>query len=320
MEYPTLITAGTRWFAPWVGSEPEAVTLHETGHQFFYGIVATNEFEHAWMDEGLNTYATARALAQGIGQNFVTVERYFGGLGAWSYTDARWSREIDGNRLNAFRPVAAFDIQSTATWRYWPGTASQISYNKTALWLTTLERMIGWDTMQRALATYYARGAFRHPAPAEFFAIVNEVSGRDLTWFFDAVHRSSATFDYAIAQVTSAPQIPGKDSGATAIDTTVVVRRLRDGVFPVDVRVTFADGSSVTERWDGRDPWRAFKFRTGSAPRTVEVDPERVLMLDLNYTNNSWTSQPRAAEASGKWALRWLTWVQDLLLTYAFFS
>jgi hypothetical protein len=320
MEYPTLITAGTRWFAPWVGSEPEAVTVHETGHQFLHGIVATNEFEHAWMDEGLNTYATARALAQGIGQNFVTVERYFGGLGAWSYTDARWSRDIDGNRLNAFRAVATFDVQSTPTWRYWPGTASQTSYNKTALWLTTLERMIGWDAMQRVLATYYARGAFRHPAPAEFFATVNEVTGQDLTWFFDAVHRSSAAFDYAVGQVTSAPQIPGENSGAIAIDTTVVVRRLRDGVFPVDVRVTFGDGSSVTERWDGRDPWRAFTFRKGSAPRTVEVDPERVLMLDLNYTNNSWTAQPRAAEASGKWALRWLTWVQDLLLTYAFFS
>ena len=320
MEYPTLITAGTRWFAPWVGSEPEAVTVHETGHQFFYGIVATNEFEHAWMDEGINTYATARVLAQGLASNFVTVERYFGGLGAWSYNDSRWSRDIDGNRLNAYRPVASFDVQSTPTWRYWPGTARFATYNKTALWLTTLERMLGWETMQRLLATYYTRGAFRHPAPAEFFAIANEVSGQDLTWFFDAVHRSSASFDYAVAQVTAAPHIPGDDTGSATIDTTVVVRRLGDGVFPVDVRVTFDDETTGTVRWDGRDPWHAFTFRRGSAVRTVEVDPDRVLTLDLNYTNNSWTSRPRAAEASTRWALRWLTWAQDLLLTYAFFS
>ena len=64
MEYPTLFTAGTRWYAPWLGSQPESVTVHEAGHQFWYGIVATNEFEHAWMDEGINTYATARVLTE----------------------------------------------------------------------------------------------------------------------------------------------------------------------------------------------------------------------------------------------------------------
>ncbi len=63
--------------------------------------------------------------------------------------------------------------------------------------------MLGWPTVQKILATYFARGAFRHPTPDEFFAIASEVSGQDLTWFFDAVHRSSATFDYGVAQVSS---------------------------------------------------------------------------------------------------------------------
>ena len=52
----------------------------------------------------------------------------------------------------------------------------------------------------------------------------------------------------------------------------------------------------------------------------VEVDPDRILLLDVNYTNNSWSAAPRAAEASAKWATRWLTWVQELLLSYAFFA
>ena len=52
MEYPTLFTAGTRWLAPPRVTEPEGVTVHEAGHQFWYGIVGSNEFEHAWMDEG----------------------------------------------------------------------------------------------------------------------------------------------------------------------------------------------------------------------------------------------------------------------------
>jgi hypothetical protein len=52
MEYPTLITAGTSWLQPPRTEDPEDVTVHEAGHQFWYGIVATNEFENAWMTKG----------------------------------------------------------------------------------------------------------------------------------------------------------------------------------------------------------------------------------------------------------------------------
>ena len=98
------------------------------------------------------------------------------------------------------------------------------------------------------------------------------------------------------------------------------VRRIGDGVFPITTRVTFTDGTTATESWDGRDRWRAIRLTRTTAVQTVEVDPDRVLLLDVNYTNNSWSAEPRAAEASKKWALRWLTWVQELLLTYAAFA
>jgi hypothetical protein len=312
MEYPTLLTAGTRYFAPRNGLSPESVTIHEAGHQFWYGVVATNEFEHAWMDEGFNSYSQGRAIAEGLPATYVTVGRYFGGLAAWPFEDVRWSRDID--QLNTFRPRAGDDRQSTPTWQYWPGSASATTYSKTALWLTTLERYLSWPVVQRIMSTHFARGAFRHPTPEEFFAIANEVSGQDLTWFFDAVHRSSAVFDYGVAQVTSAAET------GPLIDTSVVVRRFGDGSFPVDVRVTFSNGSSVVERWDGRDRWHAFRYRKPESVARVEVDPNRVLLLDVNYTNNSWTVQPKSSEAATKWTLRWLMWAEEVLLTYGFFA
>ena len=312
MEYPTLFTAGTRFWAPTRGTQPESVVVHEAGHQFWYGMVATNEFEDAWMDEGLNTYATARVLDEAFPNQFVATARYFGGLAGWGYPDVRWSRAIDGNRLNAFRPVASFDVQATPTWKYWPGSASAITYGKTALWMATLERMIGWDATRTILTTHFRRGAFRHPTPSEFFAIASETTGKDLTWFFDAVHRSSATFDYAVAQVTSAPAADG-------FTNTVVVRRIGDGVFPITIRVT-CGGTTRLLSWDGADRWKSFEIHDAAVITKVEVDPDRVLLLDVNYTNNSWTARPRAAEAASKWAMRWLTWAEELLLTYAFFS
>ena len=97
------------------------------------------------------------------------------------------------------------------------------------------------------------------------------------------------------------------------------MRRIGDGVFPITVRVTF-EGRSRLLNWDGADRWKAFEVRDAAPITKVEVDPDRVLLLDVNYTNNSWTARPRAAEAASKWALRWLTWAQELLLTYAFFA
>ncbi len=315
MEYPTLFTAGTRWRIPMHGEQPDAVTIHEAGHQFWYGIVATNEFEHAWMDEGLNTYSTARAMAteqEALGP-YVVVERYFGGFIPWTFNDATWTREITGDRLDAYRLVARNDLQSTPTWQYWPGSASAITYNKTALWLNTLERMLGWKTTQQILATHFARGAFNHPTPEQFFAIANEVSGQDLTWFFDAVYRSNAVFDYAVAQVS-------QTKTAAGFDGVVAVRRLGDGVFPVDVKVTFADASTVLEHWDGKAAWRTFTYAKPVRITKVEVDPEHVLLLDVKMTNNSWTASPQTGWAIERWMLRWTTWAEEVLLSYAFFS
>lgn len=330
MEYPTLFTAGTRWLAPRNATQPESVTVHEAGHQFFYGIVANNEFEHAWLDEGLNTFAQARTIDEAFEPNFFA-KRYFGGFVPWVFRDLRLHRETDGNRLHAFRPLARQDAQSTPTWQYWPGSASAISYNKTALWLHTLERMIGWDRLQRGMSAYFREWSFRHPRPEDFFAAVNEAAGHDLSWFFDQVHGDSVVFDYGIDVLRSERNTgrglfgeagtPQYDAAETrdGYRTIVVVRRYGEGKFPVDVRITFAGGEEIRERWDGRDRWKLFEYLREARAVSAEVDPERVLLLDLDRTNNSATLEPRGPEAARKWSLAWLIWLQDHLLTYGFF-
>jgi aminopeptidase N len=312
MEYPTLFTAGTRWIAPREATVPEAVTIHEAGHQFWYGIVATNEPEHAWMDEGLTTFGTARVI-EAIDHPYRLVPRFFGGFVPWVIDDVRLSRATDGNRLNTYRNAAMGDAPSTPTYRYWPGTATATTYDKTALWLHTLERHLGWPVLQRILATYVDRWQFRHPTPADFFAVANEVSGQDLTWFFDQVYRGSSVFDYGVQEVR-------RDAGADGRSrTTVVVNRLGDATFPIDIVTTFEDGEQISERWDGVDRRVIYVYERASRASMVQVDPERVLLLDVNYTNNSRTMQPRSEDAGLKWSLTWMVWLQDLMITYGFF-
>ena len=142
-------------------------------------MVATNEFEHAWMDEGFNTYATARVMAEAMNPNRVE-SRYFGGFIPWSFRDIPVTR-IDNDRLAAFRFNAEADAQWTPTFQYWPATAGIISYNKTALWMHTLEQRVGWPVMQRIMSTYFERWKFKHPRPSDFFDIVREVTGQGTT-------------------------------------------------------------------------------------------------------------------------------------------
>ena len=69
MEYPTFITGGTSWFMPEGGMGRKLVVEHEFGHQYWYGMVATNEFEDAWMDEGINSYTEVKVLDSMLGKD-----------------------------------------------------------------------------------------------------------------------------------------------------------------------------------------------------------------------------------------------------------
>jgi hypothetical protein len=334
MEYPTLFTGRSRWIAPRAVATPESTTTHEAGHQFWYGIVASNEFEHAWMDEGINTFSTARTLEAAF-RPFNIERRFFGAFIPWVIDDIPAARATDGNRLSGYRDAAEADMPATPSFRYWPGTASAVTYNKTSLWLHTLERYLGWPVLQKILSTYFDRWKFQHPRPDDFFRIANEISGRDLTWFFDQVYRSSNVFDYGVQELISeaVPGLPASvrsasagppDAGeggkaATTYRTTVVARRYGEATFPVDVVTTFSDGQKVTERWNGVDRRATYVYTRSARATAVHVDPQRVLLLDVNYTNNSRTTTPRAREAGLKWGLKWMVWLQDLMLTYGFF-
>lgn len=370
MEYPTIFTCGTRVINPAGGGSPEGVTVHEAGHQFWYGVVGNNEIEHAWLDEGLNTFSTARTMDVTYGPSKM-MRSYLrppggeiGGLVRKRYDDFEQSRAVYGSRFSRFigSDGPTMDAMSVPTYEAFPRGAGTLSYHKTAMWLHTLERHLGWEVLQPAMAAYYQRFAFGHPEPDDFFAVLEEISGRDLDPFFDQVYRQSKQFDYALASVSTKPAklrgysegtdgepvIVGKDASdkdaaekdaadAEAKDgsarqdevgeggedeifrTEVVVRRLGGGVFPVDVLMVFDDGTEVRRAWDGRARWKLFVEERAAKLEYAVVDPERVLLLDLDYTNNSRLVKSASRFAARKWSSKWMVWLQDLMTTFTFY-
>ncbi len=326
MEYPTIFTGGTRWLSPPNSNDPEYVVIHETGHQWWQGMVANNEALHAWLDEGINEYADSRLQAIAFQPNYL-VERFFGDFIPWQYRDIALKRATDTNWMNAFRRNPDRDPMGTPTYLLWPGTHQNLSYHKAALMLHTLERLHSWEVMQRVLATFFTRFQFKHPVPDDFWAVLDEVTGQDHKWFIEQAYENSHTFDYSIERIAS-EHIAWRGLNDTmgfdnqTLDklyrTTVVARRLGAGQFPVDVLVTFSDGHQERERWDGRSRWQNFSYDRPARAVSAQIDPERVLLLDTQFTNNSKTLAPVNDKAATRWSLRWMIWLQDLLMTCAF--
>jgi hypothetical protein len=342
MEYPTLFTGGASIWSPPALHSPEGVTIHEAGHQFWYGLVGNNEFEEAWLDEGFNSYHDEKAEHLALGPVGMGT-RYFG-LRAAGRGRSGWPVVAPGvfigrgeGTLSSLRRHGQSDPMTRRGWEYRSSDSYTLnSYGKPALSLQTLEGLVGDDTMTRIMRAYAARYRFGHPTSEDFIAVVNEVTGQDYRWFFDETWFSSELCDYTVtarnqparvlAGFTDGPRgglpVPApraSDAGGGEkgpFDSEVTVRRLGGVRLPVEVLVEFGDGRRQAERWDGKDRWTRFRYHGPAKVRRVVVDPERRLALDVNPANNSWVDDAEKAaarRAARKWAARWMFWLQNLL-------
>jgi peptidase M1-like protein len=289
MEYPTLITGGTTWWSPTGDhTSPEGVVEHEFGHQYWYGMVATNEFEDAWMDEGINQYTEVKVMDT----LFTPATSVFD---LWGITAGE--REVD--RLGSIGG-ADLDPMTRKGWQFANSNSyGGITYGKTAAVLVTLEAIIGEDTVRQALHTYFMRYRFTHPDKEDFLKTVEEVSGKDLRWYFNQAVYGTQVFDYKVYRVRSAPVEWYKDDlkekkGQTEYNNNVWIQRKEDFVFPVEIEVRFDNGERLREHWDGQDRWVRYAYRRKAKVESVEVDPDHKIWLDRNNFNNSYVVEQHA--------------------------
>jgi Peptidase family M1 domain len=344
MEYPTFFTGGANVFAPPGLQSPEAVTVHECGHQFWYGLVATNEFEEAWLDEGFNEYHNLKADQLAFGSRswsarYLAVRSGGRARGGWAWEAPGVMIERGQGVLTDLREQGESDPLVRRGWEYRvPRAYTLNSYGKPALVLQTLEGLLGDETMTRVMRTYARRYRFRHPVTTDFIAVVNEVTGQDWRWFFDQTFYSSDLCDYAVSVKNMAPrQLEGFADGAGGAlpalapkapepatktwESEVDVRRKGGVQLPVELLVEFEDGTQKAERWDGRERWVRFRYPGPQRVVRAIVDPEHKLALDVDPSNNTWELDRGAAtRAATKWSARFLLWVQSLLELQAVFA
>jgi Peptidase family M1 domain len=289
MEYPTLITSGTDWWEPsWFHHGLEDTVAHEFGHQYWYGMVATNEFEEPWLDEGINSYTSdGKVMASIFGQN----------TSGWN-ARVFYGSEADFDRVSYISHPGDDPIVRQA-WKFASDASyGSIVYGKTSAALRTLAGILGETTLRLALRTYFLRYRFTHPTGTDFLHTLEEVSGRDdlEPYFVQAIY-GTELLDYSVESLTSGPTEWWKsESAGGPYHTSVMLRRKGGFVFPVQLEVGFADGSKEHATWDGKDRWTRFSWDKPSRPVYAQVDPDRNIPLDVNSFNNSYTlrSDPTA--------------------------
>lgn len=293
MEYPMFITGDSVWGVPdSIKLFPEEVVEHEYGHQYWYGMVASNEFEDAWLDEGINSYTQAKVMDSIYGRHTSLFNSRFG---------------LSGQRAEArlqYLDSAEMDPITRKAWQFVnSGSYGSISYGKTSTSLLTLEYIIGEDTMRKALHTYFMRYRFKHPTAQDFFKTVNEVAGQDLTWFWEQAFYGTQVLDDRILTMRSdrvdfaEKNPPAEKKGETVYHSQVVVHRKGTFLLPVTLEVKFDNGETLREKWDGNDRWHRFVWDRKAKLVSAEVDPDHLVSLDRERFNNSYTAEANSAAA-----------------------
>ena len=297
MEYPTLITSLSFSFMPNGIKIPETLVVHEFIHQYFMQMVATNETEEPWMDEGITTYFEGRILDTYMGAQNSTIDFLGFKSGNKEYNRA----EFFGS---ANPKIASNAIKS---WQYKHGGYGDIAYNKAAIWLQTLEGLIGTETIDDIFRTYFQRWKFKHPGRQDFIDIVNEIvienngdqfpEGMD--WYFKQVLFGTNECDYAVASIK---EIKGhkvwgffddsencviKSDNPDYLQTEILLYRLGEVYLPQEIVIAFENGERKLYHWDGKDRAHTIKIESNVKVLSVEIDPEQKIMIDKNFINNS---------------------------------
>jgi hypothetical protein len=279
MEYPTLITSfAAEDESP--GFSLERTVVHEVGHQYWYGMVATNEFEEAWLDEGFTSYAEDKVMetVYGIEPNLPVESSYMTNPAplkqqSWSYHDSdQYAENV---------------------------------YMRAKLVLLGIEKIVGEKKMRSILRTYFQTYKFKHPATPDFQRVVERVTGQNWDDYFAAFVYGSEMSDVSVDRVAVKPV---KKDGKKLYESSILVKRTGGSLGAVAVVMQFADGTTMPRIWDGKGTQIEYTLTHTTPLVWAVVDPNRTNVLDNKQINNF-----MKAELDRKEKHRWNVGITKLL-------
>ncbi len=262
----------------------ELVVARLVAQQWFCGVLGNNEIDSPWLDEAFATFCELRYLEEKYGEDYSLFELPF---------DLPYFPELDDNYVaNAYYYMYASaqreEILSKPAYEYTEGMYThQLACYKGALILYMLRDLLGHSTFDTAMKTYYQQYMFKHPRIEDFISVCEEVSGRELDWFFKQWLTTTKRCDYEVTGLKSRKirRSPYEENPGGDYRNQITLRRNEPIVMPVEV-VSYTDsGREYRFFWNGREPEKTITFYSWEKIKRVAVDPERKI-LDYNRWNN----------------------------------
>lgn len=266
MEYAmsTLIT-GKRKFGSLFG-----VTAHEMAHTWFQFLLASNESLHPWMDEGFTTYISNKAVNKILNEG--KENPHLGSYRGYNYVVENGIEESLTTHADRYNLNTAYSVAS---------------YSKGNIFLAQLEYVIGSENVAKGLKKYFTDFSFKHPTPNDVQRTMEKVSGIHLDWYLNEWTQTTHTIDYGIKSIK---------------DKTITLERIGKMPMPIDVEVTYTDGSKedfniALEIMRGNKPTKAtvlkdwgwayptYSFKVTKPVKSVKIDKSG-FMADVNLDNN----------------------------------
>ena len=299
MEYP---------MATLIHTSSLGTAFHEWMHSWYQMMLATNESEYPWMDEGFTSYAEDLVTKFYYGKSSLQPLRDSLAKHPNNETYKKLVNTLPEDHTGAYNGYYRL-VQSgleepltTHADHYNTNFAYSIaSYSKGEMFLEQLGYIVGAAVRDKILLEYYKQWRFKHPNANDFMVIAQQVSGLQLDWYKEYWVNTTKTIDYAIDSVLS-------DAGKT----NIVLKRMGEMPMPVDLQVTYKDGSTVMhniplnlmfgakknenngEKFIVDEEWRwthpEYKLTLDmdlSNIKKIEIDPSK-RMADVNRSNNIW--------------------------------
>jgi len=260
MEFPMMTIIGS--YNGRSAADLYGVTAHELAHMWFPMILSTNERRYTWIDEGFTTFHTHQA------------EMDF-------YPDRYDNMNMYGDYLSIAGTELEGPIMRWSDYHY-PGPAYGVaSYPKPASVFTALENVLGKEQFRRAYDELIERWQYKHPYPWDIFNTFEDVTGRDLSWFWRSWFYETWTLDHAIADV--------KIENGRAVITIEDLGRV---VMPVQIVVKLSDGSEIKKTFSAEEWLKGvneivYAVETGGEVIEIEINPG-LIYPEVNYNNNLW--------------------------------
>ena len=275
MEYPNVTVIGS------VGSARslETVIVHEVGHNWFFGILGSNERRYPWMDEGINSFNEYRYIKTKYPATTMVPEKItnsklgeLAGLKDYKHREENYLMYLINAREGLDQACGLHSSDHTYT------NYGLMVYTKTALAFDYLQAYLGEDDLDKAMHAYFQKWKYKHPQPADIKATLEESTNKDLSWFFDDLINTNKKIDYKIAKV---------HNHEDHIEVELTNKGAING--PVSITANTKDGTSTTLWTEGFESKTSLKIK-GKNYETFTIDATHSIP-EINRQNNFYNSK-----------------------------